>query len=105
MKRFCFNAAAMALGLIGASAFAQAEPKPAAEAQPAAAAKPARAASGAVVEAVQMPAWVERDGARMPAAPGMPLKERDQLRTGAHSRLLLKTADGSLVKLGENVAL
>ena len=65
------------------------------------AARPARSAPGAVVEAVQMPAWLERDGAKIPLSPGMVLKEHDQLRTGANSRLLLKTADGSGVKLGE----
>ncbi|MGP1679115.1 MAG: SPOR domain-containing protein [Burkholderiales bacterium] len=56
----------------------------------------------AVVEAVQMPAWVERGGARIPLAPGMELKDTDHLRTGANSKLLLKMAEGSLVRLGEN---
>jgi hypothetical protein len=56
----------------------------------------------AVVEAVQMPAWLERGGARIPLAPGMELKDTDQLRTGANSKLLLKMAEGSLVRLGEN---
>lgn len=55
----------------------------------------------AVVEAVQMPAWVERGGARVPLAPGMGLQPNDELRTGADARLLLKLADGSSVKLGE----
>jgi len=68
-------------------------------------ARPARSAPGAVVEAVQMPAWVERDGAKIPLSPGMVLKEHDRLRTGANSRLLLKTADGSGVKLGEKASL
>jgi hypothetical protein len=61
----------------------------------------------AVVEGVQMPAWIERSegGAparRFPLSPGMELKSGDQLRTGAGSRLLLRLAEGSLVKLGEN---
>jgi hypothetical protein len=56
----------------------------------------------ALVEAVQMPAWVLRGGERIPLAPGMALQDRDQLRTGANSKLLLKMAEGSLVKLGEN---
>ncbi len=60
------------------------------------------ATPNAVVEAVQMPAWVERGGARIPLAPGMALKDTDQLRTGANSKLLLKMAEGSLVRLGEN---
>jgi hypothetical protein len=63
---------------------------------------PARAASPAVVEAVQMPAWVERGGTRVPVAPGMALQSADELRTGANARLLLKLAEGSSVKLGEN---
>ena len=55
------------------------------------------------VEAVQMPAWVEREGGRRtPVYAGMEVRNRDQLRTGANSRLLLRTADGSSVKLGEN---
>jgi len=61
----------------------------------------------AVVEGVQMPAWVERSEAgaavrRIPAAPGMELKAGDQLKTGAGSRLLVKLSEGSHVKLGEN---
>ena len=63
------------------------------------------AAPDATVEAVQMPAWVERGSARLPLAPGMELQNGDDIRTGANSRLLLKTADGSSVKLGENAKL
>jgi len=61
------------------------------------------AAPAAVVEGVQMPAWLERPGrSRVPVAPGMQLQAGDQIRTGANSRLLVKLAEGSLVKLGEN---
>ena len=64
---------------------------------------PSLAQPGAVVEGVQMPAWIERDGKpAVPLFPGMELKAGDQLRTGAGSRLLLKLSEGSLVKLGEN---
>jgi hypothetical protein len=64
------------------------------------------AAPAALVEGVQMPAWLERGGnAPVPIAPGMELKSGDQLRTGAGSRLLLKLSEGSLVKLGENARL
>ena len=63
---------------------------------------PAHSVPQAIVEAVQMPAWVVRGGERIPLAPGMVLQDRDQLRTGANSKLLLKMAEGSLVKLGEN---
>ena len=70
-----------------------------------AAAAPARAAVGAIVEAVQMPAWVERNGENIPLAPGMALRDRDHVRTGARSRLLLRMPEGSGVKLGENAGL
>lgn len=70
----------------------------AALAAPVLAARPA-----AVVEGVQMPAWVEREGgARVPVSPGMVLKSGDQVHTGDQARLLVKLAEGSLVKLGEN---
>jgi hypothetical protein len=68
-----------------------AAPRPTAAAQPA-----------AVVEGVQMPAWVERGGRRQPVVPGMELKPGDRLSTGPGSRLLVKLSEGSLVKLGEN---
>jgi hypothetical protein len=55
----------------------------------------------AVVEGVQMPAWIERDGRRLPLIPGMELRPGDQLVTGAGSRVMVKLAEGSLVRLGE----
>jgi hypothetical protein len=60
------------------------------------------AQAAATVEGVQMPAWVERGGERKPLSPGMELRSGDRLSTGAGSRLLLRLAEGSLVKLGEN---
>jgi hypothetical protein len=66
---------------------------------------PARTAPPALVDAVQMPAWVERDGAAVPVSPGMTLRADDTLRTGANARLLIKLAEGSSVKLGENARL
>jgi hypothetical protein len=64
---------------------------------------PASAAvPNASVEAVQMPAWVERGGANLPLSPGMELRDRDRLRTGANAKLLLKMREGSSVRLGEN---
>lgn len=70
---------------------------------------PAAAAPAAVVEGVQMPAWVERSVTggirRMPLAPGMELRGGDEVKTGAGSRVYLKLAEGSLVKLGENASL
>jgi hypothetical protein len=85
MKRFALMTA---LAAAACTAAAQDAPKRAAPPQ-------------AVVEAVQMPAWVERGGLRVPLAPGMPLRANDELRTGADARLLVKLADGSSVKLGE----
>lgn len=60
------------------------------------------AVPNAVVEAVQMPAWVERGNTAIPLAPGMELRDSDRLRTGANSKLLLKMREGSSVRLGEN---
>jgi len=111
------HAAVLALALAGSGAFAQTDAKPAPEAKPADAqaapkAAPApKAASKAappaasMVQAVQAPAWIERDGSKIPAAPGMPLKEHDELHTGANARLWARTPDGSVVKMGENGAL
>lgn len=62
----------------------------------------AGAAPQAVVDAVQSPAWRDRDGKAVPLAPGMELQSRDRIRTGEGSRVYLKLADGSTVKLGEN---
>jgi len=59
-------------------------------------------AQPAVVEAVQYPAWLERDGHAVPLAPGTALQPQDRLRTGANARVQLKMAEGSAVKLGEN---
>ena len=60
------------------------------------------AQAAASVEAVQMPAWVERSGRRTPLLPGMELRAGDQIFTGAGSRALVRLAEGSVVKLGEN---
>jgi hypothetical protein len=65
----------------------------------------ALAQPAAVVEGVQMPAWLERSGRTSPVAPGMALQAGDQLKTGAGSRLQVKLAEGSTVKLGENGSL
>ena len=61
-----------------------------------------RAQQMAVVEGVQMPAWVERAGARQPILPGMVLQPADVIHTGPGSRLLVRMSERSLVKLGEN---
>ena len=56
-----------------------------------------------VVEAVQMPAWIEHTGgARVALAIGMRLANSDRIYTGPGSRALLRLVDGSEIKLGEN---
>jgi hypothetical protein len=67
-----------------------------------AAAMPLQAASYAVVEGVQLPAWIIRDGQREPLTAGTELKAQDEIATGSGARLLLRLGDGSQVKLGEN---
>jgi hypothetical protein len=73
------------------------------------AAVPARAAPAAVIERMQMPAWVERtvlgSVRRAPLAPGVELKGGDEVRTGAGARLYIRLAEGSTVKLGEKASL
>jgi hypothetical protein len=61
------------------------------------------AAPNAVVDAVQAPAWVERGERRIPLTPGMQLENRDKVLTGSGARAIVQLADGSAVKLGENV--
>ena len=59
------------------------------------------------VEGVVSPAWVERAGSpqRVPLEIGMALNDRDRIQTGPGSRALLRLADGSAVKLGEDAVL
>lgn len=64
-----------------------------------------RIVAEAVVEAVQMPAWVERGASKVPLAPGMELYGQDRVRTGSDARILLRTSEGSSVKLGERGSL
>jgi hypothetical protein len=58
--------------------------------------------SGAVVDGVQMPAWLERDGKRVPLAPGIELRAGDRIFSGGGARVQVKLSEGSVVKLGEN---
>lgn len=62
----------------------------------------AQAATAATVEAVQVPAWLERNGERRPLAPGQVLANRDRVVTGAGARVLIQLPESSAVKLGEN---
>jgi hypothetical protein len=54
------------------------------------------------VEGLQMPAWLTRDGERLPLALGAQLRTGDTVTTGAGSRVVLRMPEGSAVKLGEN---
>ena len=66
----------------------------------------ARAApSQTVVEAVQLPAWVERNGERRAASPGVELRSNDRAITADGSRMLLRLSDQSVIKLGEQTDL
>ena len=56
----------------------------------------------ALIDGVQMPAWLERDGKRTPLAPGMELRAGDAIISGSGARVLVKLGEGSVVKLGEN---
>ena len=59
----------------------------------------------AVVDTVQMPAWLDRAGMSRPLAVGMEVKSGDRIRTGRDARAILRLAEGSSVKLGQNAAL
>jgi hypothetical protein len=48
---------------------------------------------------------VERDGARIPAVVGMPVREADKLVTGADGTLGVTFADNSLLSVGPNSTL
>lgn len=63
------------------------------------------AAQTLVVEGVLSPAWLERGGNREPLTTGMTLAARDKIHTGPGSRALIRMAEGSAVKLGENATL
>jgi hypothetical protein len=68
-------------------------------------AAPIYAAPNIVVQGIQMPAWLQRAAITQPLAIGMQLKDGDTLVTGTNSRILLRSADGSAIKLGENATL
>ncbi|WP_374347670.1 FecR domain-containing protein [Chitinimonas sp.] len=59
-------------------------------------------AAATTVAAVNMPAWLERDGQMRPLAPGATLQSSDIIHTGAGARVLLTLPEGSQVKLGED---
>ena len=60
------------------------------------------AAQTLIVESLVSPAWLERSGVREPLVAGAVLRNQDKVHTGAGARALLRMAEGSAVKLGEN---
>jgi hypothetical protein len=66
---------------------------------------PIHAEPDIVVQGIQMPAWLQRGANTRPLSIGMTLNDGDKLVTGSNARVLLKGADGSAIKLGENATL
>jgi len=62
-------------------------------------------AAGGVVKALQMPAWLERDGVATALKPGVILQQKDKIITGKNARMLIQMNEGSLIKLGEKAEL
>jgi hypothetical protein len=59
----------------------------------------------AVIEGLQLPVWLVRGAKREPLALGTELRNGDRIESGPSARVLLRLADGSMVKLGENARL
>lgn len=55
-----------------------------------------------IVDGLQAPAWLVRDGRSSALAVGTQLQNNDRIETGKKARVLLSLAEGSHVKLGEN---
>jgi len=63
------------------------------------------AAHAAQVDGLQPPAWLQQAGKKQPLTPGMALSEADTVETGKHGKALIRLADGSFLRLGENARL
>ncbi len=61
--------------------------------------------SGGFVQALQMPAWYDRNGRTYPLKAGTKIYTGDIVRTGKNSRALIHMQEGSIIKLGENASL
>lgn len=61
-----------------------------------------QASPGALVYALQMPAWLLRDEIKKPLKPNMELKSGDSIISGSRARVEIHLDDGSLFKIGEN---
>lgn len=66
---------------------------------------PTLAQSAGAVDALQMPAWVERGGEKHALRADAQLQSGDVVSTGGGSRVLMKLEEGSVMKLGENARL
>jgi hypothetical protein len=66
---------------------------------------PAHAEPDALVQAVQMPAWLQRGDTLRPLRVGLELQNGDKISTGKQARIYVQTADGSVVKLGQSASL
>lgn len=62
----------------------------------------AEAVPNALADLVQSPAWIERAGKKLPLAAGMEFLNRDRLLTGPGGRVVIRFADSSAVRVGEN---
>lgn len=56
----------------------------------------------AEVQAVQSPAWLERNGQRVALTAGDPVRSGDVIVSGENARVMLGLADGSQIKLGND---
>lgn len=57
------------------------------------------------VEAVQMPAWINKAGQRIPLSPGDAVSTAQEVETAPGAALVLKMPEGSIVRLGEKTRL
>ena len=64
-------------------------------------AQSALAVPAGVVETVQFPAFLDRNGLSVPLSAGIELQQNDAVRTGDGGRLLIKLSEGSVLKLGQ----
>ena len=58
-----------------------------------------------VVDAVQVPAWRNKDGERLPLEPGDIVTTREDVETGEGAALVLALPEGSAIRLGEKTHL
>ncbi len=72
---------------------------------PALAAKAKASPHTLAVEAVQMPAWVNRNGQRVALSPGDSVTTAEEVETAAAAGLVLRLPEGSIIRLGEKTRL